>query len=133
VSEGAAARAAPGHSLVLRTGASGAGGPLQGLAPNESVFFSAGEEAFVGAEGIGDGLGPRFNLDSCGGCHSQPGVGGSSPAVNPQVAVASEFGARNTVPAFITSNGPIREARFKTQPGGARSREGRVGHQRARQ
>src|SRR5882757_9117724 len=103
----------------VRTGVSGAGGQLPGLAPNEAVFFSAGQDAFIAAEGIADGLGPRFNLDSCGGCHSQPSVGGTSPAVNPQVAVATAFGAQNTVPAFITSNGPIREARFKTQPGGA--------------
>ena len=41
------------------------------------------------------GLGPRFNLDSCGGCHSQPAIGGTSPAVNPQVAVANKNGASN--------------------------------------
>ena len=59
------------------------------------------------------GLGPRFNLDSCGGCHAQPAVGGSSPAVNPQVALANKFGADNVVPFFITRNGPVREVRFK--------------------
>jgi CxxC motif-containing protein (DUF1111 family) len=103
----------------VRTGVSAAGGPISGLAPNESVFFSAGQDAFIASEGVTDGLGPRFNLDSCGGCHSQPSVGGTSPSVNPQVAVATAFGAQNTPPAFITSNGPIREARFKTQSGGA--------------
>ena len=103
----------------LRPGAAGAGAPLAGLSPNELVFFDAGRDDFAEAEGIGDGLGPRFNLDSCAGCHLQPDIGGSSPAVNPQVAAATAFGARNTVPSFITSNGPIREARFKTQPGGA--------------
>ena len=35
-----------------------------------------------------EGLGPRFNLDSCGGCHAAPAIGGTSPAVNPQVAKA---------------------------------------------
>src|SRR5260221_6881016 len=59
------------------------------------------------------GLGPRFNLNSCSGCHLQPAVGGSSPAVNPQVAVANLNGATNTVPAFVTLTGPVREARFK--------------------
>src|SRR5262249_47007925 len=59
------------------------------------------------------GLGPRFNLDSCSGCHAQPAIGGSSPATNPQVAMATKAGATNTVPEFITSTGPIREARFK--------------------
>src|SRR5262249_53011037 len=63
----------------------------------------------------GVGLGPRFNLDSCGGCHAQPAAGGSSPAVNPQFTVISSgvaSSATNTRPAFITQNGPVREARF---------------------
>src|SRR5205814_7892612 len=46
--------------------------------------------------------------------------GGSAPAVNPQVAVATAFGARNVVPSFITLTGPVREARFKFKPDGTR-------------
>jgi CxxC motif-containing protein (DUF1111 family) len=65
-----------------------------------------------------DGLGPRFNLDSCGGCHAQPNLGGSSPATNPQVADATALGAKNTVPPFITANGPVREVRFVRNPDG---------------
>jgi len=103
----------------VRPGGPGAGGPLAGLTANELAFFDAGRDDFAEAEGIGDGLGPRFNLDSCGGCHIQPAFGGTSPSVNPQVATATAFGAQNTVPSFITSNGPIREARFKFLPGGA--------------
>jgi CxxC motif-containing protein (DUF1111 family) len=71
------------------------------------------EETFNEVEVTEDGLGPRFNLDSCGGCHSHPSVGGSSPAINPQVALATAFGAKNKVPSFITRTGPIREVRFK--------------------
>jgi CxxC motif-containing protein (DUF1111 family) len=104
----------------VRDGPAGAGGHLPGLGPNETVFFEEGAVDFEEAEGVGDGLGPRFNLDSCGGCHIQPALGGTSPPVNPQVAVATAFGARNTLPPFITSNGPIREARFKTLPNGQR-------------
>ena len=59
-----------------------------------------------------------MNLGSCGGCHSQPAVGGTSPPVNPQVAFANKNGANNTVPSFITSNGPVREARFVRNPDG---------------
>jgi CxxC motif-containing protein (DUF1111 family) len=69
---------------------------------------------------VGDGLGPRFNLNSCGGCHVQGGVGGSSPAVNPQVAMATAMGARNTVPFFVKPDGPIREVRFKLHADGTR-------------
>jgi CxxC motif-containing protein (DUF1111 family) len=89
------------------------GGPIDGLSPSEQAFFEAGKEDFEEAEGVGDGLGPRFNLDGCAGCHAQPAVGGTSPAVNPQVAIATAFRARNVVPSFITLDGPIREARFK--------------------
>jgi CxxC motif-containing protein (DUF1111 family) len=102
-----------------RGGANGAGGALPGLSTNEQVFFDAGREDFEEAEGVADGLGPRFNLDGCGGCHLQPDIGGSSPAVNPQVGVATAFGARNTLPSFVTLNGPVREARFKVGPNGA--------------
>jgi hypothetical protein len=71
-------------------------------------------------EQLADGLGPRFNLDSCNGCHAQPVNGGSAPALNPQVTVGTAFGARNRIPGFITANGPVREARFQLAPGGAR-------------
>ena len=102
----------------LRGGAAGAGDPLPGLTPAQRAFFDAGSEEFEEADLLDEGLGPRFNLDSCVGCHSQPAVGGTSPAVNPQVAVATAFGARNTVPSFITLHGPVREARFKRHADG---------------
>jgi CxxC motif-containing protein (DUF1111 family) len=47
-------------------------------------------------------------------------VGGTAPAINPQVAFATAFGQRNVVPSFITRNGPIREARFQFNPDGTR-------------
>jgi CxxC motif-containing protein (DUF1111 family) len=97
----------------VRRGNAGAGGPINGLSPSEQAFFEAGKEGFTEVEGVGDGVGPRFNLDGCAGCHVQPAVGGTSPAVNPQVAIATAFGARNVVPLFIKLDGPIREARFK--------------------
>ena len=83
-----------------------------------AAFFALGKEDFEEAEGVGDGLGPRFNADGCGTCHSQPAIGGTAPAVNPLVALATAFGAKNVVPSFITVNGPIREARLKKNPDG---------------
>jgi CxxC motif-containing protein (DUF1111 family) len=53
-----------------------------------------------------------MNLDGCGGCHLQPAVGGTSPFTNPQVAFAKKDGGTDSVPSFITANGPVREARF---------------------
>jgi CxxC motif-containing protein (DUF1111 family) len=96
----------------VRGGAAGAGGSIPGLTANQIEFFLSGLDEFAEADDNEEGLGPRFNLDSCGGCHAQPATGGTSPAVNPQVAIATAFGAHNTVPSFITANGPVREARF---------------------
>jgi CxxC motif-containing protein (DUF1111 family) len=104
----------------VRGGPAGAGGPIAGLSGSETSFFLAGLEDFEEAEGVGDGLGPRFNLDGCAGCHLQPAVGGTSPATNPQVAVATAFGARNRVPSFVKLDGPVREARFVRRPDGSR-------------
>jgi len=113
----------------VRGGPAGAGGMLPNLNTDEQGFFADGRADFAEAEGVGDGLGPRFNLDSCGGCHIQPNVGGTSPGrggigagggPNPQVAIATAFGARNRVPSFIRGDGPVREARFQFNPDGSR-------------
>src|SRR4051812_35378195 len=70
----------------VRGGAPAAGQPIAGLKPQEIEYFNAGKDEFEEAEEISEGIGPRMNLDSCGGCHSQPALGGSSPALNPQFA-----------------------------------------------
>ena len=97
----------------VRGGPAGAGAPFAALTAGESDFFTNhGVPQFSQVEGVPDGLGPRFNLDSCGGCHAQPALGGSSPAVNPQFTRAGSMAPGNTVPSFITQNGPVREVRF---------------------
>src|SRR6266550_4123703 len=106
----------------VRGGAPGAGTALEGLTADETAFFQNGLAKFLEIEsltgGDNDGLGPRFNSNQCLSCHSQPSVGGTSPATNPLIAIATLEGARNVVPWFITQNGPIREARFKRNPNG---------------
>jgi len=104
----------------IRGGAPGAGDPVPGLTPDQKTLFLDGQETFAEVDALGDGLGPRFNLDGCLGCHSFPVHGGSSPPVNPQVKLATDLGAKNTLPPFITANGPIREARFQFTPSGER-------------
>ena len=104
-------------------GAAGAGGPLQGLTADETAFFLDGQARFAQIEVVNksanNGLGPRFNSNQCFSCHSQPNMGGTSPAKNPLPAVAALDGAKNAVPWFIVPNGPIREARFKKSNGNA--------------
>jgi len=119
----------PAKDPGVRGGSPGAGGPIRGLNTDERAFFSAGQDEFEEVQSVqGDaiipgtepGLGPRFNLDSCAGCHAQPATGGTSPLPNPQVEVATKADAKNFVPFFVTSDGPVREARFKFKPNGAR-------------
>src|SRR5436190_6966650 len=106
----------------VRGGAPGAGTALEGLTADETAFFQQGLAKFLDIEAVtggeSNGLGPRFNSNQCLSCHSQPSVGGSSPAANPLIRIATLEGARNVVPWFITQNGPIREARFKRNPDG---------------
>ncbi len=106
----------------VRGGAAGAGTPLPGLTADESAFFKDGLQRFADVEvvtgGNNNGLGPRFNSNQCLACHLQPAGGGSSPAQNPSIAVATLNGATNVVPWFIAQNGPVREARFKRNPDG---------------
>jgi len=119
-----AAGQAPGQFISkdpgVRGGPAGAGGMIDGLSDTQKAVFDAGAEDFAEEDSLASGLGPRFNLDSCAGCHAQPTVGGTSPRVNPQVAIATFNGAKNVVPSFIKADGPVREARFKYNADGSR-------------
>jgi CxxC motif-containing protein (DUF1111 family) len=82
-------------------------------------FFENGlarfQEFEVVSNGANIGLGPRFNMNQCSSCHAQPAIGGSGAAANPQFQVIANgiaVGSTNTIPSFITANGPTREARF---------------------
>jgi len=107
----------------VRGGAAGAGKPLPGLTSDELAFFNDGRDRFLEIESVkgseNSGLGPRFNSNQCASCHSQPNIGGTSPATNPSIAVATLEGARNKVPWFIAEDGPVREVRFKLNPAGS--------------
>jgi CxxC motif-containing protein (DUF1111 family) len=112
------------HDPGVRGGTVDAGSPLASVAstPGASDFFTNGLQRFTAVDvvsgGANNGLGPRFNSNQCASCHIQPSVGGSSPSLNafpflganPQMQFAS---STNTIPSFITPDGPVREARFK--------------------
>jgi CxxC motif-containing protein (DUF1111 family) len=91
---------------------------VSGQDPNGfEAFFTDGLSRFQEVENVSNatnvGLGPRFNSNSCVSCHSQPAIGGSGPAINPQFSFTTDGVAPgNTTPSFITENGPTREARF---------------------
>jgi CxxC motif-containing protein (DUF1111 family) len=111
-----------------RAGSAGAGQPLPGLTSDQLEYFQNGLARFNQTDSVsgtiagepGGGLGPGYNSTSCQSCHAQPGTGGTSPSLNaypnigqnPQIAAANADGALNTLPNFITADGPVREVRF---------------------
>jgi len=105
----------------VQSGNRGTGAALASTLANDNpgilAFFNDGLARFQDVEavsgGANNGLGPRFNSNSCSSCHAQPAVGGTGPATNPQFAFAgSSVAPRDATPSFITANGPTREARF---------------------
>jgi CxxC motif-containing protein (DUF1111 family) len=81
-----------------------------------AAAFNSGQTQFEQVEAVTpDGLGPRFNSNSCVSCHIQPAPGGSSPATNPELQFVN---SRNAQPPFIQANGPVREVRFIRNPDG---------------
>ena len=108
-----------------RTGNAGAGGPIANLSVKEAKFFDAGLDEFEEVQsvtgsvaGTEEGLGPRFNSNSCVSCHAHPAVGGSSPPANPQVIVGppNEVLTLTTL-GIISADGPVREVRFASDGG----------------
>jgi CxxC motif-containing protein (DUF1111 family) len=100
----------------------------QSLTAGQLKMFSDGKNSFGEIGSVQGkipetdvGLGPRYNSVSCGSCHAQPALGGSSPSAkafpnigpNPQIAAANLQGATNRIPYFVRADGPVREARFK--------------------
>ena len=103
----------PAQDPGVRTGPSQTGKPLAGLTAGELSFFTRyALPTFNEVETVAQGLGPRFNANSCAACHAYPVVGGSSPATNPLVVAAANVAPGNTLPPFLTLNSPIRVARF---------------------
>jgi CxxC motif-containing protein (DUF1111 family) len=116
------------HDPGPRAGSIGAGQPIRGLNAEQLEYFQNGLARFFQTDSVsgtipgepGGGLGPGYNSTSCQSCHAQPAPGGSSPSTtaypnigpNPQIAAASADGALNTVPSFLTADGPVREVRF---------------------
>ena len=49
-----------------------------------------------------DGLGARFNLNSCAGCHAQPAIGG--PALRSITRKVSEYGTTSVVATTVTAS-----------------------------
>src|SRR5579862_6068227 len=105
----------------VQSGNRGTGAALSSVLTNSPSgilsFFTDGQARFQEVEsvsgGANNGLGPRFNSNSCSSCHAQPTIGGTGAATNPEFGfVSNGVAPGNTIPSFITATGPTREARF---------------------
>src|SRR5277367_1223253 len=94
----------------VQSGNRGTGTALPSVLANDKAgilaFFTDGQARFQEVEsvsgGANNGLGPRFNTNSCSSCHAQPTVGGTGAAANPQFQFTSNGVApANTTPSFI--------------------------------
>ncbi len=105
----------------VQSGNRGTGAALPSVLANDNPgilnFFNDGLVRFQEVEavsgGANNGLGPRFNSNQCSSCHTQPAVGGTGAAVNPQFLFTSNGVAPgSSTPYFLSANGPTVEARF---------------------
>jgi CxxC motif-containing protein (DUF1111 family) len=107
----------------VQSGNRGTGAALSSVLSNSPSgilsFFTDGQKRFQDVESVSssptgnNGLGPRFNSNSCVSCHAQPAIGGTGAATNPEFSFTSNGTApKDTTPYFITANGPTLEARF---------------------
>jgi CxxC motif-containing protein (DUF1111 family) len=115
-----AASGPPAKDPGVRTASAAAGAPLSTLSADELTYFQDGLSRFIALDSVDgtipgetdSGLGPTYNSNSCGSCHAQPAIGGTSPSTNPQIAAATADGATNSIPDFLSASGPVREVRF---------------------
>jgi CxxC motif-containing protein (DUF1111 family) len=98
----------------VQSGNRGTGAALSSVLANDVpgilAFFNDGLKRFQDVESVSNsptgnnGLGPRFNSNSCSSCHSQPAIGGTGPAMNPEFSFTSNGVApRDATPSFITA------------------------------
>ena len=92
----------------VQSGNRGTGATIISSDPNGFLpFFQDGQARFAAVESVSNsptnnnGLGPRFNSNSCSSCHAQPAFGGTGAAVNPQFAFAgSSVAPKDSTPYF---------------------------------
>jgi di-heme oxidoreductase (putative peroxidase) len=98
----------------VRSGAAGAGGMIGGMTSDQITQFVGYRHVFTEINNQATspvGLGPGYDAVGCAVCHVQPAGGGSSPKKNPLFGQYQMNGAQNAMPSFITTNGPVVNAR----------------------
>jgi CxxC motif-containing protein (DUF1111 family) len=118
---------APSESDVSVAEETAVGAFLPGLQADPELLAEA-TEAFAAVESINDGVGPIFNLNACGGCHTNGAMGGAGEqierrfgvllngAFNPQEELGGSLRQLFTVGNFNNPNLPA-ASRGRCQPG----------------
>ena len=105
----------------VQSGNRGTGAALSTIQSDDNAgilaLFNDGQSRFQEVEsvsgGANNGLGPRFNSNSCSSCHAQPAVGGSGAANNPQATfISTGVAPKDSIPYFVTPTGATVEVRF---------------------
>ncbi len=74
------------------------GAPLPSASPQELATFERGREIALHQFAPEEGLGPEFNLTSCGGCHEKPVTGGSASHYRDFLLVGDALSPDTVVP-----------------------------------
>lgn len=80
------------------------GSPIPGLTPDELALFQSGASVFARQFTPEDGLGPRFNENSCNACHTFPVDGGSGETNIRRISRTLPGGACDPVPEYSGNN-----------------------------
>jgi len=102
----------------VRSGEAGAGGSLPGVVGAELAAFNGGLEAFQEVDGVARDSG-HASISIVAPAATRSLRSAYKPKLNPQIAMATAMRANNTIPWFLSSDGPIREVRFRRNPDGS--------------
>jgi CxxC motif-containing protein (DUF1111 family) len=103
------------------------GEPLSGLSAEERAAFDAGAEVFGRHFTPEDGLGPRFNENSCDACHTFPADGGTGETNVRRVSVTGEDGRCDALAGLSGPNLRIQVTPALAAAGGRPERDTGIG------
>ncbi len=103
------------------------GEPLSGLSAGERAAFDAGAEVFGRHFTPEDGLGPRFNENSCDACHTFPADGGTGETNVRRVSVTGEDGRCDPLAGLSGPNLRIQVTPALAAAGGRPERDTGIG------
>lgn len=92
-------------------GSAALGKAIDGLTVAQKAEFDQGKEVFSDEEGVANGIGPVFNSTSCVSCHSEGGVGGSSPNITFSRVTRIGCFENGSYSDMVDKGGPVLQAR----------------------